>query len=635
MSSRLTPNNSAIRGFIRDAMNWILRNLDRFDPFKNSTEYDIQNGQKLGELAILLRAYTSLMRRHNSPEAKRIVALLEATQRNRAFSDRLVRSPHEFILMAEVYASLRAAAVESIEQRRVLKSVIRAGYLNFTERLPHRVMDVRSCLAIASLTSPLPSLSTLYRQSMLWPVPSPIFLDEDGLYFLTHVIMFMFDFGTRQANLPASHRRDLRNALTALIVSMCQEHHWDLLAELLLCWACVGLGPSPVFSRGWMELIAQQRRDGSVPGPEWALRLHQDLSGQQKKRSSESFEFDHHYHTTLVSVIAGSAHLNVRQRQGPLAVTQRRSQRHGSHDAAGTGTALERGSKWLVRFAGEAQPDAGAHVLCAALMGIWIADSASPSNRNRFRRFARSVGNCLTNSEAGGMTAWARAPATLKMIAAALLGHQGFHIGTLHDPDGFVCRVAQALRPASRRGAPPEPELDEKRLLLHRLGLIPTPRCASFNALMREYKTLRLSDGSEEVNRLALLARSHAMHGLRQLPQRAEYRQISETLAALAISRFRRYQLAEGCQLLRSATYLDPGAWALRTCSEYLLLNQRSDGAFGFLGQEECLLASRSGNETPTDSNVALYLPMTVECLWTLAEVALGWRLYRSVPTLG
>jgi hypothetical protein len=60
----------------------------------------------------------------------------------------------------------------------------------------------------------------------------------------------------------------------------------------------------------------------------------------------------------------------------------------------------------------------------------------------------------------------------------------------------------------------------------------------------------------------------------------------------------------------------------------FLLLHQRQEGAFGYYGMEEHRLreALPAGFSTLT----GLSLPVTVECLWTLAE-STGWRLVASL----
>jgi hypothetical protein len=66
---------------------------------------------------------------------------------------------------------------------------------------------------------------------------------------------------------------------------------------------------------------------------------------------------------------------------------------------------------------------------------------------------------------------------------------------------------------------------------------------------------------------------------------------------------------------------------------EFVLLQQRPGGAFGYFGPELCPLDARSLAEV--DLVRDLQLPATVACLWTVAEISRPrWRLYSSLRAL-
>jgi hypothetical protein len=632
--------------FVTQAIGWIVRHLGEFDPFKNGQAFDVKNGQRVGELAILLHAYSTLTGRYDSDAAKAMARLLLSIQQKPAFADRVMRSPSEFILFAEVYSSLLSAGHDSESHRRLLQCAIDAGYLNFSERLPHRVMDVASCLARARLRHSLPRMEVLFRRSILSSVPCPMLLNEDGLYFLTHAIMFIFDFGARQTlKLKKSYKAELQAALSALIVAMCQEHHWDLLAELLVCWDCVALPHTNTYKRAWHLLRRMQTADGAVPGPEWASKLLDQVNQRANSASASSFLFDHHYHTTLVSVIAGVLRAKRRKSRAALETQGRRQavpnlSRRGfsllrcfDRSPHKIERALLSARDWLISILdneSNASRDR-AEVFSGVLMGVWICDSAvSPSARLGVSKFIQQA-KILLMEHLKAESAWARTPPLLKLISAALLRQHGTHIPALHGKDGFVRRAANALSCAAGKWGPEEWALLEKRVVLHQMGLLPRPHPVSLTKLWRDYRDFNLGDPNEAVDHLLQLTNAHTLYGLEVLPPRPEYRDVAHRLCELAASRLRHYDLLSGSKLLRAAFGLASNSLLSCTCVDFLVLQQKPDGAFGFLGAEEHRVNTKDQTVSHPDVAVDLYLPISLECAWALAEATGKWSFMRSL----
>jgi hypothetical protein len=92
-----------------------------------------------------------------------------------------------------------------------------------------------------------------------------------------------------------------------------------------------------------------------------------------------------------------------------------------------------------------------------------------------------------------------------------------------------------------------------------------------------------------------------------------------------------RYDLLSGSQLLRGAFGLGSNNLISRTCIDFLLLQQRADGAFGFIGSEEHPLNTNDETVNHSDIAIDLYLPISLECAWTLAEATAKWSLMRNL----
>src|SRR5262249_57352800 len=103
---------------------------------------------------------------------------------------------------------------------------------------------------------------------------------------------------------------------------------------------------------------------------------------------------------------------------------------------------------------------------------------------------------------------------------------------------------------------------------------------------------------------------------------------LPELASAWALHALRAYDLVGGAERLRAVGWCaSPSALtrtSLRRGLEFLLLQQRPEGDFGFLAPE-----LRAGGCTPDSGDErTLRLTVTVQCLWTLSECGPeGWRL--------
>jgi hypothetical protein len=613
------------------AMEWTLENLAEFDPFKDGRPFAIKHGQRIGELAILLHSYVALTGDRDGEPARRMTELLEAVRENREFTDRLLRSPAELVLFAEVYACLRNLGRDSAAQRALIQRALDSGFLEHSERLPHRMMDIRSCLDWGGFEYPWPRLQELYASSILGRVPSALHLDEDGAYALTHVLMFLYGFGTREGvAVPAEQAGPLRETLSMLLVTYGRQHHWDLLGELLLCWECAGFAPTPLSERAWHAFLSVQNKDGAIPGPEWAAKLHDTEGKDLDARARREIYVSHHYHTTLVGLIAGHLRLCRLERAaapragGPVPAVSARPQR--AERSAALLASVRQARTWLERRLDHA--GIGATALCRVLLGCWICDSVTGETDTAFSRTAERIGAALRAGDpAAGVAGEAISP-TLKLAVAGLLASRGVFIPSLHAPDGYLPRVAALLGATPRRELAAEMPLYEKRVLLHALGLHPAPGEEGL-AIVTDFARACLLDMDAE--ELTLRIQVATGCGTRRVTLAADDLWIGELLLGLAMHSLRRYDLQKGCELLRAASALGlGGVEGFHACMDFLRLHQRPEGAFGFFGAEERKLREAAPR---VDVETELYLPVTLECVWALAEgLDPGWRLFASLP---
>jgi hypothetical protein len=615
------------------AMGWILENLAEFDPFKDGRPFAIKHGQRIGELAILLHSYVVLTGDRDGEPARRITELLEAAQENRELTDRLMRSPAEFVLFAEVYACLRHLGRGSAAQRALIQRALDSGFLECSERLPHRMMDISSCLDWGGFQYPWPSLQELYASSILGRVPSALYLDEDGAYALTHVLMFLYGFGTRDGvAVPPEQAEPLRETLSMLLVTYGQQHHWDLLGELLLCWECAGFVPTPLSERAWDAFLSMQNEDGSIPGPEWAAKLHDTEGKNLDVRTRREIYVSHHYHTTLVGLIAG--HLRLRRLRraavplagGPVPAISVDPQREGRSEALLA--SVRQARTWMERQLDDA--GIGSTALCRVLLGCWICDSVTGQTRTAFPRTAERIGAALGASDLMAGVARGAISPTLKLAAAGLLASRGVFVPSFHAPDGYLAQVSALLGATPRRELAAEMPLYEKRVLLHALGLHPAPGEEDLAIVTDFARACPLDVKAEDLTVRIQVATGC---GTRRVTLAPDDLWIGDLLLGLAMHSLRHYDFQRGCELLRAASALGlSGAEGFRACMRFLRLHQRPEGAFGFFGAEERKLREAAPQ---VSVETELHLPVTLECVWALAEgLDPGWRLFESLPSM-
>ncbi len=539
---------SEIEAMMSGALRWVDEHLDEFDPFKGGRPFEMRHGQKIAELATMLHCYVELTGDEEGPEARRILDLVRTADRNRELTDRLLRSPAELVLYCILYVVLRARGHDDPDRREVLQRAVDAGLLGQTERVVHRQMDISLHLEWAGLEHSWPSLEDLYAASILGQRPCPLYLDENAVYALTHVLMFLYGFGLRRpAREQMIDRGELQRLLSRLLIIACQEHHWDLLAELLLCWDCADLAATAVSEASWRALLNAQEPGGAVPGPETALPPGRTAANPPLGA------FAHRYHTTLVCIIAGAVRLN-RSRSG-REQTPLPGCRPGISAWGGAKPAAQRARRWLDALFAPAEAADKPEALCRILAG--------------------------------------------RRLCGAILGEEP------ETADGL-----------------------DRELVLSALGLPTDPE--SFPAEAGDRMTgLRLTASREEVEELALRIQTATACGTRPAPPSLAEPWLPEMVIGYAMHALRQYNLLGACKLLRAAAYLGAGEAASRECLDFLCLHQRPDGAFGYFGPEERKIAAGFPQGYSADLN--LYLPVTLSCLWTLAECGDGgWRLLGS-----
>jgi hypothetical protein len=227
---------------------------------------------------------------------------------------------------------------------------------------------------------------------------------------------------------------------------------------------------------------------------------------------------------------------------------------------------------------------------------------------------------------------WSNAPPTLKLIAAALFTSHQIHVDFLHGSGGYVHHAQVFLGSRHRGKAWEEVVLYEKRMLLHRMSRMAKPKSATVTEVVRFAQVMPLTDIDAERERLLGLISSATELGYRAVALGAAGGWLEDQLMGFAMAALRKYDLTAGCRWMRSALYLGLGGDRLKACFDFLLLHQRPEGPFGYYddtGQRSVVRLPKT--ELPFYTGKSIHLPVTVECLWTLAEVSTPWRLSAAI----
>ncbi|MEM9555202.1 MAG: hypothetical protein AAGC60_13185 [Acidobacteriota bacterium] len=630
------------------ALVWIDGVLDEFHPFRDGRLFEIRHGQKLTELATFLRCRALLASDIERPEYCRMTRLLRAVQQDPRLMDRMMRSPAELILYLDIYIVLRDLGHEDERSRSLLQRVLDRGFLDHTERVPHRIMDVAASLEIGEFSTSLPPLEEIYRQSILGADPDVCLLEESAIYALTHAIMFLFAFGTRTPSLDVAKEAErLRPTLEVLCVRHAQDHQWDLLGEILLCAACLGLPCRGLLADGWDAFLAQQQDDGAIPGPERALREmfperepEEVMAGRfadlDADRRAAAY-FDHCYHTTLVGMLAATVFshraqggrlepsspsvrpLPVAAAPSPQPTPMWRTRRGFSR--ARVEEALATASTWIAA-SGVFDPvaDVPAAARCRGLLGTWVA-GASTLTGDDLGLWVSRFGDALSSDPSLDELPWPDL-----VVTSAIAAAYGADVPDLY-------RRAAALASAVR-GVVGSPQVGagETESLLAALGVLDTLRPVSAREALAMLDSFELTADSATVRRLIWSLDSATGFGTRELEvDAAARRRIVQRVQGLACHALAGSDLAAAAPRIRLLVHLD--AWnALVPCLETLLFQQTPEGSFGFLGPEAHALApDRDPAFTDAATRWTLRLPTTVACMVTLAESLGGWRLHRAV----
>jgi hypothetical protein len=293
---------------------------------------------------------------------------------------------------------------------------------------------------------------------------------------------------------------------------------------------------------------------------------------------------------------------------------------------AGPKGAAARALSWFLSLSTGA--DTPLQSLFQLLIGCWVAERGlEADDRKASVALARDIGRRLDGCDQAQVLAGVlECDAAAVLCCAGIMRAVGSECASL---ERFASQIGETLQALAEEPGE-DSGLYSSRYLLHRLGLHSAPLKHSLDpALLAAEANAFLADG--DVVRSVVADIAAATDFGRRPPSTAP--DILNVLTAVIPCWFlfylRQYNLELGTPVFRAAVYLNlPPNRAMRESLDFLVAQQQPDGRFGFLGPDlHKLRSAKAGLNSTWD----VYLPITVSCLWAIAEATNpSFRLYDS-----
>jgi len=583
--------------FVDGVLAWLVSRQAYFEPPQEDLVVDqapdaiVQGrGRKaFGELGAALRLARRVPELWRRDEVRRLAGWWSRMLRERKVyfdARRRVRLFPQMSVALAVQAAIEDAPDEAA--RAALQSVLDRGFMDRVERSAWQKLDLKYYFDAAGLAHRFDRDSALMRQSSLAAPPALAWSNTMDLYGLTHLIFHLTDFAARP--MPAAREVDpaALDAHVALALAMClAERDFDLVAELLMSRICLGRRGDALNRAAAEALCAAQQPEGFIPDRSW--RANPSAEPQAVERA-----FFGVYHPTLVALFLVACDMAAPTAPAPppgqTAAAVRIDVRAAAGRAAGYAVAV------MARAA-----DQRTQVECLALAHLACVLDPSPATLAARREVAAGAGapNWLASDLLTGLLAAAGALANAPALA--------------HSAARYVALLAEL----DAADSPPENAALVRRALWG-------------GEAAGETATLALERAPQDACDLAVVAQTasaiEAASRFGLIPLACEA-PLPILLEGASLAALRAYDLPLGMRLLRARRYLGRAATpGVAAACEFLVSSQGPGGGFGDYDGAVAAIAVRGGR----DGDAQLRLPVTLQALWTLAEIG-GVSVFREV----
>lgn len=286
---------------------WLTRNLEWFDPRRWEQHLPRRRfpASPLLELAVLLRCLArGPFAELATPLTEAGMDLAERVSRRPEFRAGLLGADATFPYHAYLVCVLADSGRDTGSLLGAVRSVVDAniGDVVSADRPTLTRMELRYALDLGNVACTLPTLGELYPGSIVATRDTPLFLGDDEAYAVTHVLLYLSDFGSRPITLDAAERERVRELVLVMLACYLARGNLDLAGELLLCAEALGAHGRDLVEHGWQSLAAARRPDGAVPSPLYDAETASTVDGDR----ADAYTFGTCFHTTMVTAMAAS-----------------------------------------------------------------------------------------------------------------------------------------------------------------------------------------------------------------------------------------------------------------------------------------------------------------------------------------
>lgn len=295
---------SFVKPSVERRLDWLETYIQFFEPFAENNKPNENKLRALAELALLCLHLQRCAALEVDRRVQCLLGFIAEIYARPLFEDRLFRIGDTFMAHALFRAALYKVDIpDETQKRAALQKLVIHSNVTLKDLAPHLVLELRHLLDLCRFCHNLPSYSALYRSSLLAKPLNLIYATNFDAYCITHILFYLSDFSFRPIlGIPKGRIDDVAWMVEHLLGMYIRVENWDLVAELLLACHCIGRTDSNLWSFGWEALRDAQWDDGMVPGPYYDARSAEELRGVKKRQ----YFFDHCYHTTLVTTLAGA-----------------------------------------------------------------------------------------------------------------------------------------------------------------------------------------------------------------------------------------------------------------------------------------------------------------------------------------